>query len=117
MDEFKIFKFENENNEDVVLITSTEDLYFLQDDIYASFSSTKGEKFSVVVDLFLRNGFSFNRFINLSFNGKSKCKSYIINQRDISENIKIAIKKYLKQNINLLESSALNSRLVEFVCQ
>jgi len=77
MREYKVFSFDDDINKNVVLLTSTEDLYFLQDEIYDELSAINGENFTVLVDLFLRNGFSFNRFVSLCFKGKDFYRKFI----------------------------------------
>ena len=115
MREYKIFSFNDDINKNVVLLTSTEDLYFLQDEIYDELSATNGENFTILVDLFLRNGFSFNRFVSLCFKGKNFCRTYIINPREVSDEIKIKIRNYLKSNEIIFEDSALSKNIVDFV--
>ena len=115
MQEYEIFNFYNDINEKVILMTSTEDLYYLQDEIFDNLSKIKGENFTVLVDLFLRNGFSFNRFVSLSYKGKNQCKAFIVNPREVSEEIKAKIRSYLKSNINILEKSALSQNTVNFI--
>lgn len=83
MKDYEIFKFENDINEIVVFVTNTEDFYYIQNDIYNELSKTNGKDFSILIDLFLRNGFSFNRFVSLTFEGKEKCSTYIVNPRDV----------------------------------
>lgn len=117
MKEYEIFKFENEVDKYIILITSTEDLYFLEDDIYEEMKEKCGTKFSIIIDLFLRNGFSFNRFVSLNYNGKDNKKSFIINPRDISEQIKNKIRSYLIDNEDLLADSALPKCTIEFMME
>ena len=115
MKDYEIFKFENDINEIVVFVTSTEDLYYIQNDIFDELSKTKGENFSILVDLFLRNGFSFNRFVCLTFKGKEQCFTYIVNPRDVSEEIKLRNRNYLMANRELLNNSALTKSTINFV--
>lgn len=114
MQEYVTFKFEDEVN-NIILITSTDDLYYLQDDIYDDLSKTNGNKFTILIDLFLRNGFSFNRFVSLTYEGKERCKSFIMNPREVSEEAKITIKNYLKSHLDILENSALTRSMINFV--
>ena len=73
MEDYKLFNFEDEQKNNIIFINSTDDLYDLTGIIYKDLSKVYGTTFSVVVDLFLRNGFSFNRFIELKFdNGNYK---------------------------------------------
>lgn len=69
---------------------------------------------TVVVDLFLRNGFSFNRFVELNFDN-GNYKLFIINPNEIPEVSKENIRKYLKNNINLLENSVLSKKAINFI--
>ncbi|WP_373000390.1 type II toxin-antitoxin system RnlB family antitoxin [Lutispora sp.] len=115
MQEYEIFEFDDDVNEKMVLITSTEDLYYLQNDIYDDISKTNGEKFTILVDLFLRNGFSFNRFVSLNYKGKDRCRSFIVNPREVSEEIKLRVRSYLKTNTELLNNSALTRSAINFV--
>lgn len=113
--DYEIFSFYNEDNENVILLTTTEDLYFLEEIIYEELSIKYGENFSVLVDLFLRNGFSFNRFVTLNYKGRNNVKISIKNPIDVSEKIKYKIRQYLRQNIDILNNSALSMRTIEFV--
>ena len=88
MKDYKIFEFEDDINHNVAFINTTEDLYFIKDYIYDELSKVNGNEFEILVDLFLRNGFSFNRFVLLKYKGKEKCKTLIVNPTDVSEQIK-----------------------------
>ena len=107
MKDYEIFKFENDINQNVAFIKTTEDLYFIKDYIYDELSKVNGNEFEILVDLFLRNGFSFNRFVLLKYKGKEKCRTLI----------KMKIKEYLKNNENILQHSALSKETIEFVKQ
>ncbi len=115
MKEYKVFNFDYEDCANVILITSTVDIYHLQNDIYDELSITNGENFTILVDLFLRNGFSFNRFVSLHFKGKQQCTNYITNSREVSEEIKLEIRNYLKANTELFDKSALTKSTINFV--
>lgn len=115
MKEYIIFNFKDKANESIVFMNTLEDMYYFIEDIYDELSKVKGTKFSVVIDLFLRNGFSFNRFVMLQFDGKEKYNTFVINSYEISDNVKREIKQYLKTNNKLLEESALDSKTIEFV--
>ncbi len=116
MEEYKIFTFEGDVNENVVFINTTEDLYFLQDEIIEDINNINSQSKTVLVDLFLRNGFTFNRYVLLKFD-KNKCRSFIINPREISERIKIGIEDYLKKHNELLYASSLSNKEIEFIMQ
>lgn len=113
--DYEIFNFNDEDIQNVILLTCTEDIYFLQDDIFDKLSSSYGNEFTVLVDLFVRNGFSYNRFISLKFKGKDNIKTLIVNPRDVSEKVKCEIRKYLKNHIDILNKSALSMNTIEFV--
>ncbi|NLW48279.1 MAG: hypothetical protein GXY86_13220 [Firmicutes bacterium] len=115
MQEYKIFEFKDDVNEKVLLITSTEDLYYLQNDIYEDLSKINGENFKILVDLFLRNGFSFNRFVSLNYKGKEQCQTFIVNPREVSEEIKSKIGNYLKTHIEILNNSSLTRSTINFI--
>lgn len=114
MEDYKLFNFEDEQKNNIIFINSTEDLYDLTSIIYKDLSKAYGTSFSVVVDLFLRNGFSFNRFVELKFDN-GNYKSFIINPNEISEISKENIRKYLKNNIDLLQNSALSKKAINFI--
>lgn len=111
---FEIFEFTDEIYEEVVLIKNTEDVHYLREQIFESLVSKKGYNFSVLVDLFLRNGYSFNRFALLKFVDGKYLKSYIISTNDVSDNIKSTVKKYLKTNIDVLKQSSLPKKTIEY---
>jgi hypothetical protein len=115
MQEYKIFEFDDDVNDKVVFITSTEDLYYLQDDIYTELSKTNGDNFTVLVDLFLRNGFTFNRFVALNFKGAGQCQSLIVNPREVSEEIKLKISNHIKTHSDLLNNSTLTQNTINFI--
>ena len=115
MQEFIKFNFEGDNFNHVVFIASIEDIYYLQDEIFNTLSKDIGEEFSVLIDLFMRNGFSFNRYCSLKFKGKENCEYTLINPREVSENIKKEVKTYLYKNPNILEDCALSKNTVNFM--
>ena len=80
MGEYEIFTFEEDINENVVFLNTTEDLYFLQDEIMENINIKNKQNKTVLVDLLLRNGFTFNRYILLKFDKNKSCRSFIINQ-------------------------------------
>ena len=115
MEEYEVFTFEEDVNENVVFLNTTEDLYFLQDEIIENISNKNSQAKTILVDLFLRNGFTFNRYILLKFDKEKKCRSFIINPREVSERIKIKIEEYLKKHNELLYSSSLSKKEIDFI--
>ncbi|MDH8678871.1 type II toxin-antitoxin system RnlB family antitoxin [Fusibacter bizertensis] len=114
MNEYKIFSLEEENL-DVVLLTSIDDPYFILDDIYNELKSLRGSSFSIVLDLLLRNGYSFNRFALINYDSQGKHDSKIINTRDVSEMAKSQVRKYLIRNRRYLDESSLSDRIKNFI--
>ncbi len=108
MKKFMLFKINN--YESYVLLLSNEDMYYLYDEIRKV--SNKGR---VLVDMFYRNGFSFNRFIELIFNKENEVTSRVINPRYVSELIKENTHEYFKQNNEVLESSTLSKSIKKFI--
>jgi len=114
MSDFKYFTIDDDMNTEYILVTSTEDIYYEYQNIYSLLTSKKGKKFTLIVDLILRNGFTFNRFIQLNFDGEQVI-SCILNPREVSERVKANTAKYLYQNRNLLEDSVLSQSAKNFV--
>ena len=115
MEEYKIFTFEDDINENVVFLNTTEDLYYLQDEIIENINNKNTRTTTVLVDLFLRNGFTFNRYVLLKFDKNGECRSFIINPREVSERIKAKIEEYLRNHVELLYSSSLSKKEIEFI--
>ena len=112
MEDLKIFKL---NYENYLLFLADEDIYFYYEKIYEQLSSMLGKTFSITVDMFLRNGFTFNRFIELIFDEKGKSKSKIINPRDVSDELKENTKQFLRTNVAYLEDSPISNNVKKFV--
>ncbi len=115
MREYEIFIFEEDVNENVVFLNTTEDLYFLQDEIMEDINNKDSQNKTILVDLFLRNGFTFNRYILLKLDKNNRYRSFIINPREVSERIKIKIEEYLRNHNELLYSSSLSKKEIEFI--
>lgn len=109
MKSFELFKL-NEY-ESYILLLSNDDIYFLYDKIK---KEAKTEK--ILVDMFYRNGYSFNRFIELIFAEDNNVKTRILNPRCVSENIKGNTHDYFVQNKNLLSKSTLSTSIKNFMC-
>lgn len=114
MKEYEVFSFEEDINKNYIFLNNIDDLYFFTEDIYNNLSKTQGNKFSVLVDLFLRNGYSFNRYVLLNFDN-GNYNSFVINPNDVSESSKKRIKQYLKENIDILNNGTLTKSVVNFV--
>lgn len=114
MESFKILQINNEYNEKYILSTTVDDIYFSFDEIFDALSKTLGKNFSIIVDLLLRNGFTFNRFIQLDFL-EERVAPHILNPREVPEIVKTTTKQYLKEHKELLEDCALSTRAKEFI--
>lgn len=114
MKKYEYLKINNEANIDYILAISSEDMYFLYDEIYDKLSKEKGSRFEIIMDLVIRNGFTFNRFILLEFN-KNKVKSSILNPREVSEEIKEKTKSYFQENEYLVLESTLSKSTKDFI--
>lgn len=114
MRKYEYFKINNETNMDYILATSSEDMYFLYDEIYDKLSKEKGSRFEIIMDLVIRNGFTFNRFILLEFN-ENKVKSSILNPREVPEDIKKKTKSYFQNNRYLVLESTLSKSIKDFI--
>lgn len=112
--DFKLFE-DNDKQNKVLFMLTLEDIYFLQGDIFDYLNDELGSQFTIVVDMFLRNGFTFNRFVALTYDGNDNVKTTIVNSREVSEEIKCYINLYLKQHEDLLQNSSLTKNTVDFV--
>ena len=112
MKDLKMFKV----NEvyDYILLTSSRDIYYLYDEIFKLIKRLNNDKNSILVDLFYRNGYSFNRFVEIIFNDKNPILR-IVNPRDIPEDIKECSKNYFRANSELLNQSTLSRGIKNFV--
>lgn len=115
MSNFELFKVDNEIINKYILITTTEDIYYLYDEIYGVLSKDMGTAhFKITVDLFLRNGFTFNRFLVLEFMD-GKVKSLVLNPREVPEILKENTKSFLRSNNFILRESALSKSAIDFI--
>ena len=109
MKDFIILKNDN-TGEYVCFVNNVEDVEYYLDDISEEIKSLGITK--IIIDLFLINGYSYNRFFE--FNIKTN-ELLLINPRNISNDIYRTITTYLKNNIQLLENSALSLVLKKIV--
>lgn len=112
VEDIKIFKL---NYETYLLFLADDDIYFYREEIYNQLSSLLGKKFSIMVDMFLRNGFTFNRFVELTFDENGQFKSRIVNPRDVPDELKENTKQFLKKNVLYLEESPISNIAKEFI--
>jgi len=110
MKDFEYFKINEYEN--YVLLTSNKDVYFLYDEIEKILD--KNEKI-ILIDMFYRNGFSFNRFAEVVFRKDEKPFSRIVNMRSVSEDVKNNTKQFFMNHQNLLDISLLSKSIKNFV--
>lgn len=108
MEKFKIFKINDYVK--YVLLLSNDDMYFMYNLIKEKSNSNK-----ILVDMFYRNGFSFNRFIELEFNENNSVGSRIINPRCVPESIKEQTHNFFIKNTDYLEQSTLAKNVKLFM--
>lgn len=94
------------SKEPVCFVNNVEDVEYYLDDISKEIKALGETK--IIIDLFLTNGYSYNRFFE--FNSKTK-ELLLINPRNIDNDTYKSINLYLKKNIQLLENSALSLAL------
>lgn len=83
---------------DYVLLRDYEDLYFSYDAIKRVLQRAyKKEVKKVLVDLYFRNGNTFNRFMELDFSDPLNVKSTIVVSKNVSEDIKQNTIDYLNK--------------------
>lgn len=112
--DYKVFSLD-EDNYDIVLLTTVDDPYFILGEIYDECLSDGKSQLTIILDLFLRNGYSFNRFALIEFSSRNEYSTKIINTRDVSEIAKFQIKKFLSKNSIYLQESSLSNRIIDFV--
>lgn len=109
MKDFIILKNDSAR-EYVCFINNVEDVEYYLDDISEEVKALGQTK--IIIDLFLTNGYSYNRFFE--FNSITK-ELLLINPRNINNDIYKNINVYLKNNIQLLENSALSLALKKII--
>lgn len=96
--------------ESYILLLSNEDIYFLYDQIKKEIKTNR-----VIVDMFFRNGYTFNRFVELVFLDDDTVKTRVINPRSVSEDIKESTHNYFKSNKGSLDKSTLSINIKSFI--
>ena len=110
MKEYKILKTESDIFPHVCFVNTIEDIYFLMDEIEEEMKDLNTNK--MLIDLFLSNGFGFNRFFE--FNSHTK-EMNLINPRIVDEKVCKIVKEYLNKNQYILNGSALSLSLIEII--
>lgn len=112
MKDFVILKTNDNIRPYVCFMNTVEDVYYYLDDIKKDVSKLGVKK--ILIDLFLSNGYSFNRFFELQISGNED-KTLLINPRDVNDYVNQTINDYLYKNKHLLENSALSQSLIQIV--
>ena len=99
---------------DYILLTSSRDIYYLYDEIFKLFKDLNNGRSSILVDLFYRNGYSFNRFVEIVFSDKTPTLK-IVNPRDIPADINECTKAFFRANKELLNQSTLSRSIKQFI--
>ena len=112
MKNYVILNNNNSINEYVCFMNNVEDVEYSLDEITKDMKDLGCTR--IIIDLFLTNGYSFNRFFE--FNSTTNDFS-IVNPRNIDNDIYNNINIYLKNNIQLLENSALSLAMKEIIAK
>ena len=98
----------------IILLTTTEDFYYELDEVTDELIKKFGEKFTIIVDHFITNGFSFNRFGRIDYTNGSR-KYSMVNSREIDDEYDNLFKKYVKEHIDFLETSSLSKKAISII--
>ena len=109
MKDFVILKNES-SQEYICFINNVEDVEYFLEDISKEIRTLGRTK--IIIDLFLTNGYSYNRFFEFNIITN---ELLLINPRNIDNEIYKTVAMYLKNNIQLLENSALYLALKKIV--
>lgn len=109
MKDFVILKNES-SQEYICFINNVEDVEYFLEDISKEIRTLGRTK--IIIDLFLTNGYSYNRFFEFNIITN---ELLLINPRNIDNEIYKTVAMYLKNNIQLLENSALSLALKKIV--
>lgn len=112
MKNYVILNNNNSIDEYICFMNTVEDVEYSLDEITKDMKDLGCTR--IIIDLFLTNGYSFNRFFE--FNSTTNDFS-IVNPRNIDNDIYNNINIYLKNNIQLLENSALSLAMKEIIAK
>lgn len=110
MNDFVFIKTRDSMRPYVCFINTVDDVYFFLDDIKEE--ATRLGMEHITIDLFLINGYAYNRFFNYVINNSDLS---IVNPREIGDYVYESINKYISSNISLLEQSALSPAMQQIV--
>ena len=98
-----------------LLITSVEDFYYEIDDAFIDLSAVYGPDFSIIIDHFITNGFSFNRFVRIDYSNGSYKKS-LVTSTEVNDFYDNKFIEYLRKHKKLLNESSLSKRTISIIC-
>lgn len=110
MDNFIFIKTHDSMRPYICFINTVDDVYFFLDDIKNEANRLGMEH--ITIDLFLINGYAYNRFFNYTMNNSDL---RIVNPREIGDYVYESINKYISNNTSLLEQSALSPAMQQIV--
>jgi len=97
-----------------LLITSVDDFYYDLDQALSELSAVYGPEFSIVLDHFITNGFSFNRFVRIDYNN-DKYKKTLITSSEINDFYDNKFIEYLRKHKDFLNESSLSKRTISII--
>lgn len=109
--------FKNQRNHIIkafILLLTVEDFYYDIDDVLFELSTSYGKDFTIVVDHFITNGFSFNRFARIDY-FEGIVKKSLVSNLEISDFYDNAFIDYLKKNRSILDESSLSIRAKKII--
>ncbi len=112
MEDYILFDLEDSIYDKLCFVNTTDDIILFLDSIKTDVSTCKNKK--VIIDLILQNGYNFNRYISIDFKGDTP-KYQIVNVREVDYKIKELSDRYLSQNLELIEDSALSTRAIAII--
>lgn len=97
-----------------LLITSVDDFYYDLDQVLSELSAVYGPEFTIVLDHFITNGFSFNRFVRIDYNNE-KYKKTLITSSEINDFYDNKFIEYLRKHKDFLNESSLSKRTISII--
>lgn len=97
-----------------LLITSVDDFYYDLDQVLSELSAFYGPEFTIVIDHFITNGFSFNRFVRIDYNNE-KYKKTLITNSEINDFYDSKFIEYLRKHKDFLNESSLSKRTISII--
>ncbi len=97
-----------------LLITSVDDFYYDLDQVLSELSAVYGPEFTIILDHFITNGFSFNRFVRIDYSNK-KYKKTLITNSEINDFYDKKFIEYLRKHKDFLNESSLSKRTISII--